>query len=120
MLILLAAVNWNVLVPIIVALAGPIFAYLAAARRLSGKITTTDASKLWDEAGNLRKEYKTELNELRVIVSKLRDSVKDLEAQNDILHLENGELRLEVTKLRAENHKLKTRIEELEAINGRT
>lgn len=114
MLLIIAAVNWSVLGPLIGAFLGPIFAYLVAARRFSGKISTSDASSLWEESGKLRAEYKEEMNELRAITFRLRERVEDLEDKNDTLALENGELRAEVSRLKHENRELKARIEELE------
>lgn len=111
---ILLAVNWAVVLPLLGIFVGPVLAYVLSARRLSGKITTSDATSLWTESGNLRREYKTEIGELRIIVTKLRDRVNDLEDKNELLHLENGELRLEVTRLRSENRLLKLRVEELE------
>lgn len=104
----------GIILAIIAAVGGPIIAYLAAARRLSGRIDTSEAAQLWEEAGKLRYEYKTEVTEMREILTKLRLRVEDLELKNDALHLENGELRSEVIRLRSENTALKRRVSELE------
>lgn len=114
MFILLAAINWSVVIPLLGIFIGPIFAYLIAARRFSGRIASSDAASLWQESSNLRKEYKSEMDELRTIVTNLRSRVIDLEDKNEVLYLENGELRAEVSRLRKENSLLKARIEELE------
>jgi chromosome segregation ATPase len=112
--LILLATDITTLLPLLGILIGPVLAYLLSARRLSGKITTSDATSLWAESGKLRLEYKTEMEDLRLIVTRLRERVSELEDKNEVLHLENGELRLEITRLRSENRMLKLRIEELE------
>lgn len=109
--------DFGIIAALATALFGPVIAYLAAARRLSGRIDTSEAAQLWQEASNLRSEYKREIEELRGLVGKLRDRVLDLETKNEQLALENGELKLELIKVQKENRRLKARIEELEEIN---
>jgi chromosome segregation ATPase len=114
MLLILAAINWSAVGPLLGAFLGPIFTYLVAARRFSGRISNSDAASLWEESGKLRAEYKEEMNELRLITTRLRERVEDLEDKNESLYMENGELRKEVSRLKQENRLLKARIEELE------
>lgn len=96
------------------AVLGPIWAYLAAAKKLSGRINTSEASQLWDEAGKLRFEYKAELTELREITTRLRVRIEELDEKNEALHSENETLRFEVLRLQDENGDLKDRVHELE------
>ena len=44
------------LAAIVAATIGSLATFLVAARRLSGRVGTTDAEKLWAEAGHLREE----------------------------------------------------------------
>lgn len=104
----------GIILAIIAAISAPIIAYLGAARKLSGKINTSEAGELWNEASNLRREYKTEIGELRGLITILKDRVEEVESKNEVLHLENGELRNEVLRLRSENLQLKNRVLELE------
>lgn len=78
---------------IIAALISPILGYLAASRKLSGRIDTSTAAELWNEAGSMRAEYRHEIEELRDLVTKLRARVEELEKKNEALYLENGNLK---------------------------
>ena len=100
--------NWQILVAIIAALAAPLFAYLAAARKLSGKIQTSEAASLWAEAGNLRKEYRDEVDRLRKELEECLDRIAAVEDINRKLRIENGGMTRTIKDQ-------KLRIEELEA-----
>lgn len=126
------------LVAVIAALAGPLLTYLVAARRLSGKIATSDASDLWTESRSIREDYQRRIEELNAVVARCEKRIELLEDRNKALYLENGqlkrmieeheatiaELRLHVHRLgdenvalRDENVKLRKRVTELEAGN---
>ena len=100
--------NWQILVAIVAALSAPLFAYLAAARKLSGKIQTSEASSLWAEASNLRKEYKEEVTRLRAELDECLDRIAAVEDINRKLRIENGGMTRTIKDQ-------KLRIEELEA-----
>lgn len=120
--------NYGILVPLVVALVAPLFAYLAAARRLSGRIQHSEATSLWEEASKLRSEYKDELGRLRREIEGCYDRIGEIETVNGRLREENGTLRRLVLEheqtindltaaldvLRTENHMLKARVVELE------
>ena len=89
----------GLIVALVTALAGPLLAYLAAARKLSGRITTSAASELWDEAKNLRIEYKEEAKFLRAEIQACNKRIEEIEAHNAELHRENGNLRKIIAKL---------------------
>lgn len=122
----------TILVTVLVAVVGPLFAYLAAARKLSGKIQTSEASSLWQEASNLRSEYRDELKGVREQLSECLTRIKNIEELNSKLKVENGGLNKtvkeqarEIENLKAvvfvleeENKALKRRVLELEAHNG--
>lgn len=59
-------------VPVVVALLAALGGWLVAARRLSGRIATSEAADLWKEAGAIRNDYRA-----RLAMSDER--VKDLE-----------------------------------------
>lgn len=63
---------------VIAAIVGPLFTYLIAVRRLSGRIDTTEAQDLWKEAGRLR-EWSAE-------------QIKRLEKRVDLLEVANSKL----------------------------
>jgi len=85
------------MVAVLVAVLAPLFTYLGIARKTSGRIATTEASKLWEEAGSLRAVYRDE-------ITRLRDSIEVLER--------------EIRALKVENQQFKVRIAELEKSNG--
>lgn len=60
-------------------------AYVAAARRLSGRIETTEAASLWEESASIREDYRAQLHD----------------AGLKIRHLEE---RLEIAETAARNH----------------
>jgi hypothetical protein len=60
---------WAQIVLAVVALGGPLLADLGAVRKTSGRIRDTDASELWDEASNIRKEY---IERIRLLEERLK------------------------------------------------
>jgi len=60
---------WAQIVLAVVALGGPLLAYLGAIRKASGRITSSDASELWEEASNIRKEY---IERIRVLEERIK------------------------------------------------
>lgn len=75
----------SILVPIVAALIAALGSYLAAVKGLSGRITTSSASELWDAAEEIRKEYRDEN-------AHLRRRVKKLEAESDACKRKVAEL----------------------------
>jgi hypothetical protein len=63
------------------AVLGPFLTFVVAVRRISGKITTSEASDLWEESRDIRKEYRTRIAELEKENQGLRDTVQTLEDQ---------------------------------------
>jgi hypothetical protein len=91
--------NSAVWVPIVVAVIAPIGAYLLAARKMSGKVSTSDATQLWKEAGAIRDDYRGQLQLAGARVQNLEGRIGRLEDQNDVLLAENATLRLRITEL---------------------
>lgn len=82
------------------AVVGPLGAYIVAARRLSGKIATSDADSLWTEARSMRDEYRVRLGEANEQIGKLRERVAVVEKENaDCLH-RNSLLNAEIADLK--------------------
>lgn len=77
--------NNGLIVALIIAVIGPLFAYLAAARKLSGKIETSEAADLWEEAARLRQEYKDEIRELREQLDNCSNEIKKMKEENKML-----------------------------------
>lgn len=88
MLVPLAAVD-PVIGVVLVALISPIGAYIMAARRMSGKIATSDAEQLWAESKAIRdwsaerlRAADNEIAELRKRVDRLWRRIRELEDRN--------------------------------------
>ena len=77
--------EWTQVVVAVLALGGPFLAYLLAVRKTSGRIRSSDASELWEEAGNIRRECAER-------VRALEDRVRELENINLTLREENTKL----------------------------
>lgn len=84
-------VEW--IVPIAVALAAPIFTYLVAARKLSGRIHTSEAGQLWEEANALRIEYRERAITCESQLKAARNEISTVTARNSSLSRENKKLR---------------------------
>lgn len=80
-------------VPIVVALLAPLFAYLGIARRLSGRIATSEATQLWEESTALRNEYKHRLDACEIEIKRLRNELQACTARNTVLRRENSNFR---------------------------
>lgn len=96
---IISQVNWNILGPAMLAVIAPILAYLAAARKFSGKIETTDADQLWAEAGAIRNDYKVRLHQADERILSLEGRTAKLEGVNTELANENRTLRQKVETL---------------------
>jgi peptidoglycan hydrolase CwlO-like protein len=102
--------------------------YLVAARRLSGKVGSSEAAELWEESRSIRKWGGERIAELNRVVEKLETRVGFVETQNNDLAKENSnlvqqirdlsstitELRAEIVALTLELKKSHERVAELE------
>jgi hypothetical protein len=52
-----------ILIPIVVAIVGPILTYRATTRVASGKVSTTAADQLWSELNTMKNEYRDQARE---------------------------------------------------------
>lgn len=90
--------NW--VVPIAVALAAPLFVFLGIAYKLSGRIRTSEASQLWEEAGRMREEYLERARSCEIQLKQIRNELQVVTARCEILTKTNRELRDENKRLR--------------------
>lgn len=79
-------------IAVIAALAGALVTWLVAARRFSGKIATTEAKDLWEEARSIRGWAYEEINSLR-------ERLDEAEGAYEKCRKENKELRIRITTL---------------------
>lgn len=100
------------------AIVGPLIAYLTAARKLSGRVATTDADELWAESRALRDDYREQLTVTQGRQARLEERVADLEKRNTDLARENVELRREAAEAERTITDLRERVEELERENA--
>jgi septal ring factor EnvC (AmiA/AmiB activator) len=84
--------NWAVVVAFVAALAAPVGAYVVASRRMSGKIQTSDATDLWNEARSIREDYASRLQKSNDRTLELETRVAHLEGDNHDLVKENMRL----------------------------
>jgi chromosome segregation ATPase len=87
--------------------------YIVAVRRFSGRIGSTEASKLWDAATEMRVEYIARIAELKVEVSGLRERMSAVEIKNTVLSDENERLAEQVHHLSDLLEDANSKIEEL-------
>jgi predicted nucleic acid-binding Zn-ribbon protein len=112
----------EVFIPIVVAIVAPIGAYLLAARKMSGKVTTSDASQLWAESRDIRDDYRVRLGSAndRIIglegrVTKCEETNLSLEKENLFLQRKIQELEELIVELRATIVKLEGTVADKEA-----
>lgn len=70
------------LIPLVVALAAPLVSYFVAARKLSGRIGTSEAALLWKEAHAMRSEYRERAQACEAQVKVLRNELQTVIAAN--------------------------------------
>jgi len=71
--------GWVTFVPLAVALIAPVGAYLVAARKMSGRIASSEASQLWDESRSIRDDYRGRLQEANARIAELEGQVAVLQ-----------------------------------------
>jgi hypothetical protein len=84
------------------AVIGPFLSFIVASRRMSGRIETTDADQLWEEAREIRKDYARQVGLCRKENADLRANLQTLRKDNVKLREENGDLRKQVTTLKTQ------------------
>lgn len=107
LIVFLADATEPVAAAIIAAILGPIGAYVVAARKMSGKIGTSDADQLWAESKAIRDWSTNRLEAQENEIRDLRSALSDLTSRCSRLENENASLKDELGKAY-------TRIAELE------
>lgn len=95
------------LIAAIVALGGPVVAYLIAAKQLSGRIKNSDATELWAESRSIREWSSGRIKELTEHIERLEIRLDELEITNRAMAAENAHLKLLLEKEQATVARLK-------------
>jgi ABC-type molybdate transport system ATPase subunit len=103
------------IVAAVVALGGPVVAYLVAAKQLSGRIKDSDATELWAESRSIRDWSSARIKELSEQIARLEVRLDEGENMNHALAAENLHLKLELEKEQAVTAHLKSTIETMKA-----
>ncbi len=82
-----------IVLPVIGMIAAPGIAYLVARRKSSGRVDTTEASTLWDEASKMRQTYQEEAAECKKEQATLRAEIVFLRGEVAALRTETAALR---------------------------
>lgn len=111
-----------VLVGAISTILGSIFAYILAVRKMSGRVSTTDAEQLWREAGDIRQDYKSRLIDESLRTRDLEKRVAILEGQNHDLMKQNFDCTNQIQDLketvRRQEVIIETQEKTLKRLNG--
>jgi predicted RNase H-like nuclease (RuvC/YqgF family) len=86
-------VNTGIAIAVAAAILGPLLTYLAAAKRLSGRINTSEATSLWAESAAMRQDYLARITQLNGTIQRCEARVQELEAYVETLREMNGALR---------------------------
>lgn len=105
----------TVVVAIAVALITAFGGYLAAAKRLSGKIATSEADSLWKESASMREDYRAQISAALERQASLEARVAKLEERNAELLGENVELLRQAIDFQQTIHQLRDERDELKA-----
>ena len=105
-----------VIASIAVALIAPVGAYLLAARKMSGKIGTSDAGQLWQESKAIREDYRSQLLQSNERALSLEIRMAKAETANSDLRRENDELRRKIDDLESLVKKQSGVIEALQTV----
>lgn len=107
----------SLLAPILAASVAAIGAYIAASRRLSGKIDTSEAGQLWAESASIREDYRNRISIAEARTLSLEQRVATLERDNSELARENGSLSARNLLLQHKMDELRGRFDDLEEKN---
>lgn len=94
------SVPWAAIGPIVGVLIAPAGAWFVTRRTHSGRIRTSDAATLWDEAEKMREAYREETVSLRAEAVALRSEVLQLREEMLQLRGETARLRSEAKQWR--------------------
>lgn len=100
-------------IAIVAATVGPLLGYIAATRKLSGKIETSEAESLWAESAAIRSDYRERIKELEERLDRIEGSNVELKRENDELKIRNRDLGQTCERLRKERDAARAEIEVL-------
>lgn len=106
------------LVALVVAVVGPLVAYITASRKLSGRIGTSEAGQLWAESKEIRDDYRDRLTATDIRQASLEARVSLLEGLNNELSRENIRLSTQASTYEVTIADLRKRLEALERENA--
>lgn len=107
------------IVALIAAVAGPLLGYIAATRKLSGKIGTSEASSLWQESASIRSDYRDRLAASEARMANLEARIAEEEKANNSLTRENMALASKNAECQRIIEELQHRVDKLEEENQR-
>lgn len=99
------------------AIIGPLVTYIAANRKLSGKINTSEAESLWAESASIREDYRSRLDQANQRITDLEVRFSGCERQNIELTLELARKNRIIENLREDNRELLQQISKLKPNN---
>ena len=106
------------LIGLIAVVIAPLLGYVAANRRLSGKIGTSEATDLWAESSAIRADYREQIASSTRRTYSLEERVANLEKLNNELSRENMGLSEKSRTYEAVVDELRKRIAVLETQNA--
>lgn len=98
---------------VLAAIIAGLASYLAAARKLSGKINTSDAAELWSESRSIREWSAERIANLTSQVTELEHRIEVVEGYNLALINDKQALLKQITELTAERDACRHTIETL-------
>jgi chromosome segregation ATPase len=87
---------------VLAAVCGGLLSYLAAARRLSGKVSTSEATDLWAESRSIREWSAGRIAELTEEIRTLEKRIENVEGHNEELLTDKRQLQGRVEELMRE------------------
>lgn len=109
----------SLVIALIVAAIGPLLSYLAAARKLSGRIRDTDATELWAESRSIREWSTARVKDLQDHIEELEERMSELEGTNLKLANEHRIALKEIGRLRSLNEELDAELSQLKRLLAR-
>jgi septal ring factor EnvC (AmiA/AmiB activator) len=86
-------------------------------KRLSGKIDTSEAASLWQEAASQREDYRERLSSQNDRITKLEERIARAEERNTKLAEQNIELRQELAEAEVALHECQDKLAAVEREN---
>jgi predicted RNase H-like nuclease (RuvC/YqgF family) len=91
--------QWSIVGTFVGTIAVALIGYVVAVRKASGKISSSEASDLWEESRAMRADYAVRLQRCDERIAQMETRQSTLEAANDALGDENRALRRRIFEL---------------------